>query len=156
MSFDDPVFVEPLDPDGLFPPFLPLLRSSDVVPVVRLSNTIANSSSNGTASSSSSLGNRSPLELKELVVLLLSTVPLLLLVCPLASRSGPSSINGPAPMPLLPTLSCRFATLGLYRTPLPPIFHGNLSRNPNILLFGTILTSSSPSSPFLLPTPRLP
>jgi hypothetical protein len=56
-----------LDAAGLLPLLLlvfPLLLSSAFT-VILLSKTMANSSLNGTASSSPSLGNRSPLDLNE-------------------------------------------------------------------------------------------
>ena len=66
---EEAVLADIREPVDLFPErVFPLLVSSAPSPVVRRSKTIVNSSSNGTASSSSSLGNISPRELSESVV----------------------------------------------------------------------------------------
>ena len=161
VSLEDTVFVDNGEVPGLlFFDFL-LLWSSEVGPVFLLPRTIANSSSSGTASSSSSLGNRSPLELSEFVVDLEFAVPLRFLPClprpTLVMLSSLSSIKGSASLAPLPTFSCRSAADGRYLTLLPPIFHGSRSRKPNIDDFGTILGSVPPSrgipKVFLLATP---
>src|SRR5437764_4307891 len=75
-DLDDVVLVEARDTLGRLLEVFPLLWSSEATFVVRLASIMANSSSNGTASASSSLGIRSPLELRELVVDWEPAVPL--------------------------------------------------------------------------------
>lgn len=83
---------------AMLPVFPELVSVSGPEVVFRRSKTIANSSSSGIASSSSSDGNMSPLLLKLSIVSLLPAVPLLFLPCRLGA------------LPMLPSLSSNSAS----------------------------------------------
>jgi hypothetical protein len=108
--------------------------------------TEANSSSIGTASSSSSLMIKSPLELSEFVVDREALVSLLVRPCPffqVLSSSSCSSIKGStsASRTLPPGFSCRSAAEGLYRNFRTPIFQGSRSKKPRYDELGIIVGS---------------
>lgn len=113
---------------AMLPVFPELVSVSGPDCVFRRSSTIANSSSSGIASSSSSEGKMSPLLLKLSMVSLLPAVPLRFLPCRLgALPTLPSlSSNNASPSPrslpgrFAPGCSCKSAEEGLYRTAREP------------------------------------